>query len=45
MDLYQLCDLRDRLIMDNNYSTEEQTFLFGLLEPHIFEARTTPSKS
>jgi len=39
MDLYQLCDLRDRLIMDDNYSQEEKTFMFGLLQDLIYDAR------
>jgi hypothetical protein len=39
MDLYALCALRDKLIMDPNYSPKEQEFMFGLLDEHIHVAR------
>lgn len=39
MDIYELCALRDKLIMDPNYSTKEQTLMFALLQEPILNAR------
>jgi|KBSMisStandDraft_5_1062788.scaffolds.fasta_scaffold65725_3 hypothetical protein len=39
MTLEELCALRDKLIMDNNYSQEEQTFMYGLFQREIAASR------
>lgn len=39
MDIFELCNLRDKLIMDPNYSLKEQEFMFGLLGEIILETR------
>lgn len=39
MNLEALCALRDKLIMDPSLSTEEQTYMFGLLTDQILAIR------
>lgn len=39
MTLEELCALRDKLIMDSNYSQDEQDFLYGLFTREIMANR------
>lgn len=38
----QLCNLRGKLIMDEHYSQEEQTIMYGLLDREIHRIPSDP---
>lgn len=38
MTLEELCNLRDKILMDKNYSTQEQIVLIELLNKQIYKS-------
>lgn len=38
MTLEELCNLRDKILMDKNYSTKEQIVLIELLNEQIYKS-------
>lgn len=44
LNLDEICALRDKLIMDDSLTTDEQVFMYELLQNQIFERRNlTPT--